>query len=359
MKVFLGFDFYGAGNVGDDLMLAGFLDVASEYLPAQFICIIPYNVISQQLRFPMVQWMSASKAVRNEIISTCDAWVGVGDTPFQLIGGKCYINKFVQEIKLIKGLKNYLIGVGAEHNFINEREIINIFLNSIRHVWTRDDTTANILINDLEYSQGKVTIGSDLANIILQSIFSEIVNSNINRPYKLGVSFYVEKLCNNDIAQLKKFLVNFSKEGSVLFFANETRKYKYFEHGIYNKMFGGLKSLLKKPFVEYYAPDYNSVNIKGLVGHFKDIEVVMSSRYHVLLAAAWAGCKITALSRSSKIDTLTRELDISIVHYPFTVDKLMKGYYKAKNIKKSLLERKANIAKSSINDFLTKIKNEI
>ena len=30
MNIFLGYDFYGAGNIGDDLMLAGFLTLLPE-----------------------------------------------------------------------------------------------------------------------------------------------------------------------------------------------------------------------------------------------------------------------------------------------------------------------------------------
>ncbi|CAN2042202.1 hypothetical protein GMMP15_730017 [Candidatus Magnetomoraceae bacterium gMMP-15] len=40
MKIFLSFDFYGSGNIGDDLMLEGFLNVVSKHLPAKLFCII-------------------------------------------------------------------------------------------------------------------------------------------------------------------------------------------------------------------------------------------------------------------------------------------------------------------------------
>ncbi len=59
-KIILAFDFYGSGNIGDDLMLAGFLEGLKELSPQQKPEITGtsrWDINTQQRRFGSVEWV--------------------------------------------------------------------------------------------------------------------------------------------------------------------------------------------------------------------------------------------------------------------------------------------------------------
>lgn len=102
-------------------------------------------------------------------------------------------------------------------------------------------------------------------------------------------------------------------------------------------------------------PDYNQATLDELVSHFLGYKVGMSYRYHSLLSAAWAGCKIVALERSSKISALSMELGISLVTAPLNYEKLCAGFESACVIPKSVLEGFAQRAQDSTGSLLGKM----
>ena len=352
MKLFVGFDFYGAGNVGDDLMLAGFLDILLQHPSVKISCIIPHNIRSQLRRFPEVEWLSSSQSNRAEIISRHDCWVGVGGTPFQIMSGPWFLNKILMDINTINGRSTpmYMLGVGAESEALNARDVVSQIARAMKHIWTRDKFTHDLLVDHFRLNTEKVTIGSDLANIFLQEIFSE-VNPISNRQYELAVTYYAERQEKTDRNQLRKFIKHMGSHKSVIFVGNETRQNRSFEYGIYRTMFGGVRKLFQKTSVDYYAPDYENANLKELVRHFQDYKVVMASRYHTLLVAAWAGCKSVALARSSKIEALANELNVPLLKSPLSLDSIYDGYEKAEYVSKERLKQMAARAQDSVLAF--------
>lgn len=97
-RIHIGHHFFGSGNIGDDLMLAGFLDLAGTWLAgATFTCSTPFDRACQQRRFPAIEWLPYEPAVRAASIEACDAWVGVGDTPFQTDVGTWLLDHLAEE----------------------------------------------------------------------------------------------------------------------------------------------------------------------------------------------------------------------------------------------------------------------
>jgi polysaccharide pyruvyl transferase WcaK-like protein len=216
-----------------------------------------------------------------------------------------FLRKILRDIEHIRvcSIPMYMIGVGAEMEVVSAKDTVCQILAEIEHIWTRDGSTTDLLIRRLGVSPLKVTTGADLANIALKNIFSKVAPDN-HRKYELAVTYYAEDVARSDIKELRNFLECISKEKSVIFVANETRKDRHFEYGIYRSMFGRLRNLYKPCPVSLFSPDYETASLPELVTHFQNYKVVMASRYHALLAAAWAGCKIVALARSSKVEHL-------------------------------------------------------
>ena len=85
MRIHLGHHFYGAGNLGDDFMLAGFLGAMRAIEPdATFTCCVPFPLDPLQRRFPSVNWLAYENTERARSIERCDFWLGVGGSPFPL-----------------------------------------------------------------------------------------------------------------------------------------------------------------------------------------------------------------------------------------------------------------------------------
>jgi polysaccharide pyruvyl transferase WcaK-like protein len=57
--------------------------------------------------------------------------------------------------------------------------------------------------------------------------------------------------------------------------------------------------------------------MEELIGHFNEYDLVLSSRFHALLTAAWFRCRVIALSLSSKISQLAEELDVEMIEPDF------------------------------------------
>lgn len=352
--VFLDFDFYGAGNIGDDLMLAGFLSGAgSEH---DFYCSVPRNYSHQQYRFPKIRF--CSKSQRNDIATDCRYWIGVGDTPVQIKSGEWFLAKLERDAKLFDSKKSvwFMSGIGVEKEAVTHKDRYSSVLDLVSHIWTRDDDSRNILMNDFGIAENKVTASSDIANIALRKIFS---NPGIGaRKYTLGICYYDETEDIVSIRELGKFarIVN-SEKGRVLMFANDVNPHGGFEKEIYGKMYSGFKRFFSSRLPEILIPEYfGDIDIESLTHHFRECEVVMTSRYHALLAAAWAGCKIVSLQRSSKVTALARELNIAEVSRPFTADSLMEAYENAVSVNRERLLAMADRANAGLEELVSKLK---
>lgn len=114
---FVGHDFFGAGNFGDDIALAGFLTVAAEHPNVQITICTPYDVESQRALFPRVRWLPGGGAERESALRGADVWLGLGGTPFQLDSGPWLLDHNDDERRRCAALGKpmYLLGIGCEN----------------------------------------------------------------------------------------------------------------------------------------------------------------------------------------------------------------------------------------------------
>jgi polysaccharide pyruvyl transferase WcaK-like protein len=89
LRAHIGFNFYGAGNIGDDLMLFGFLQAMQQRGDRiSLTCCSPYSLAPLRRRFPQIDWRPDTEAEREEAMRHADIWLGVGATTFQLKSGQ-------------------------------------------------------------------------------------------------------------------------------------------------------------------------------------------------------------------------------------------------------------------------------
>lgn len=345
----LAFNFYGAGNIGDDLMLAGFLSVLEP--GTTVVGTIPRDIASQEQRFPQVAWNRGGVVV----VEPRTVLVGVGDTPFQTTSGTWFLENLEALARRARNVRVpfVMVGVGAEAEIHGTADRFARVLESLDHVWTRDDFTTRVLKEVAGCDPSRVSTGADLANIELKRIFPDVPKPLSQRKHDLALCFFGESAAANDMRALRSLLYTMADAGrQSVFIANEARRNKPFEHWVYRRMFRA--NPLRRPRVPFFVPDYAHASVPALVRHFEDYATVMSSRYHGLLAAAWAGCRVVALARSSKTSALCEVLGIREIAKPFTEEKLRSGLEGALPVDRHRLDLLAVRAENSVHELVSR-----
>lgn len=331
-------------------MLDGFVRGASG-LDLELYCSIPRNSAHQQFRFPGIRFVPRLK--REEVALQCPIWLGVGDTPVQIRSGEWFLLKLEKDYDIAKtNRKNcFMIGIGAEEEASSHSERFRKVFEQVELSWTRDEQSCLMLSKELGISNNKLRISSDLANISLKEIFSS-KDPDPEIRYDLGLCYYDESLYNDSLYELKQFLTELRKEGrKILMFANDANTDGMFEHGIYKKMIGPFERKLTRGLSFLLPLYFEKRPLTLLLEHYRVCSTIMTSRYHALLTAAWAGCKIVALERSSKTSALARDLGIHEVRKPFSMKQLLYAFENAQPADRNKLLDLSRKAAESILEF--------
>lgn len=353
-KLFLNFDFYGSGNIGDDLMLDGFVKglQTDKY---EINCCVRTNTSHLKKRFPQINFFGSEK--REEIGGNSEYWIGVGDTPVQMTSGEWFLIKLQRDnqFRAGKNIKSFFTGIGAEREALKKKSEFQKVLEEIDHIWTRDLNSTKLLTEKFEIDKSKVTTSSDLANISLSKIFDEKKIKNEKRKFDTGICYFDEDQNADNIKTISQLGIELQKKKRKTYFFSNSISDGKFESVFFERMFSGVKYLIsKKP--EFYQPDYfGNSSTESLVSHFKNVDTVISSRYHVLLTAAWAGCRIVSLERSSKVTALCDELQIPEVKKPYDLNEIIFAIENAPRAERKKLSAMEKNAADGIRELESKL----
>ena len=319
----IGFDFYGAGNIGDDLMIAGFIKAISQIYSQDSSCklysLTRWNINSQRVRFPEIAWISTTDSISEKYLdsSQIQCWAGIGDTPFQLTSGEWFLEFQLSQLNNINSFQNkVLVSVGAESEIEPRSRDFAKIADVFDRISTRDIHSYKIITQLLGIAEDRIYCGADLANI---SLFNLVYQKKFEKKFNLGLIVAGDTLSKKDIRSVGNFIQNSSEP--IAFIAGETRLLNYVERGIYARLTRFPLSKVKK-MSTLCVPHYDKGSIEDLVAPICACETIISSRYHGLLTAAWAGCKVAAIGRSSKVSALAELLKIPYAELPITPEKL-------------------------------------
>jgi len=170
MHLHIGHTFFGAGNIGDDLVLAGFLEGIRHALPElRLTCATRFDIASQRRRFPEIEWSQDTDASRRDLIAACDAWVGVGGGVLQPIDDCWLLTDQLRQIEACRRLSKpvFFAGNSVDHRSDTDRPEIRQLLDAARHIWTRDSLSASSL---QRMGFDRVTTASDFSHLALRQI---------------------------------------------------------------------------------------------------------------------------------------------------------------------------------------------
>ena len=148
-------------------MLAGFLDVARGILGSPHLtCCTPFDRDAQRLRLPDVAWLPYDARAREEAIAAADAWIGVGDSPFQSEVGSWFLDHLAEEMELCRRFRKpmFYFCVGVNDSAAMQHPLTRTIAEAATAIWTRDPQSADLL---RPIGGGTVADAADLANVFL------------------------------------------------------------------------------------------------------------------------------------------------------------------------------------------------
>ena len=291
MRIHLGHHFYGAGNLGDDFMLAGFLAAMREHAPdATFTSCVPFAIVPLQQRFPSITWLSYDNRERSRCIAECDAWLGLGGSPFQLDLSRWFVDHLVAEAQFCHdaGKPMYFLGVGVQSlTELSDLEVRRLCTHAAG-IWTRDEASA-MRLRSLP-SPPPIRAAADLAHIFFRD-------------------------CPPPVAQLRRltFVANFNYANwpgqtacldalrhlpatERIWLVQESRQLP----GAEREMHGNLPPIEQARW-SLLNPERPGTELKEVLARWPSGEWLVTARYHAAIAGAWAGSKIVVLSTNEKL----------------------------------------------------------
>lgn len=300
--IHLGFHFYGAGNIGDDLMISGFLNVpALSANRPRLTCCTPFDIESQRIRFPEIEWFPYDDATRRELIKTCDVWLGLGDTPFQTDCGGWFFDHLKFEFAAIEeyGKPAYMLCVGVNNHAAAENPETAAILDRLRHTWTRDLASADALAKVAGWF--RIHPAADLAHLV---DYPPQASHRHPDGEPLILVIHSEDETHIDINALDAAIL--AHPGPVYWYCQEVREFGANERATYAKLAENTRAKLK-----FILPDYHRAPLADLIGLFQQGGVCLTCRYHSAILSAWMGLRVAVFARNAKLDGAIGQLGLA------------------------------------------------
>ena len=340
--IHIGHHFFGAGNVGDDLMMAGFLLALKRYMPGvRLTCCTPHDRSSQALRFPEVEWLPYERAIREQCVRSCDVWLGLGDSPFHAEIGSWFLDHLIQEMMICHRFSKpmFFLGVGVNDAQALKRPQTRAIAEYAEHIWTRDQSSAAGLATICGWE--KITAGADLSHIYLREHRFEAISNNAIAfvlNFEDQSAFSEEALCR---------LIAQTGEWRYMWLVQEVRSLPGSELDIYHQLSPSCQAQL-----ELCVPDYKGASISGLLAAWgSPPTVIVTSRYHGAVTGAWMGSRVVVVTRNFKVQGVVSQLGLPSIPAFTSVPSIMEGIQASRSVPRSTLDALADLAEACCRSF--------
>jgi hypothetical protein len=303
VRIHLGHHFYGAGNLGDDFMLAGFLGAMRTIEPAAtYTCCVPFALAPLQQRFPEIEWLPYEQGRRRDCIEQSDIWLGLGGSPFQSSLSRWFVDHLSDEAETCERTRTpmFFLGVGVQTtNELTLPEVRRV-CSQAAGIWTRDAASAERILSLA--SAPPIEAASDLAHVFFRDFSPP--------PARHG---RVTLVANFDYGTWpgKRALLNAIRNISArerVWLAQESRELPGAERALYASLTPAERSEW-----QFVSPENSGAALPDVLERWPSAEWLVTSRYHAALAGAWAGSKIVIVSTNEKLRGAAEEVHSSLV----------------------------------------------
>lgn len=341
MKIHIGHHFYGAGNLGDDLMMAGFLQAWDQWdKRGTLACAIPFDRMAQQQRFPQVTWLPYDLETRTRAIRDCSVWLGLGGPAFETDSGTWMLEHMAVELELCQRFHKPMfflcVGVSNREALDDPRNLA--VLDYAEHIWTRDEDVAARLRKVC--GTGKITSGADLAHLFL-----ETQSWPPSHDRRLGwlMHFDDSGLVRPDaIAEAIARL----PEWEHCWLVQEVRELRGSELATLQALPAQTRKQLTM-----CVPDYLCAMTDQLLNAWPVCETVLTSRFHGALISAWRGSRVAVVERNDKLRGLANTLGCQSIPAAADANILCQAISSSAVVERSILEQQQELAQDSCAGF--------
>ncbi len=220
------------------------------------------------------------------------------------------------------GARRVLINVGAEMEAQSHGAEFGAALGQFERISARDPFSVGVLRDILGATDRRVVCGADLASLALKRV---AFPKRKARGTRRCLVIAADTLGPADLDAVGEYLETNKR---VDFIANDVKDEPVMERSLYRRLAPRkLIGLVRRG--RLLVPDYSTRDWRDLVRHYMGVEVVVSARYHGILCAAYAGCRVGAIARGSKVEALARELRIPCCTLPLTPGKIRDTFNEA------------------------------
>jgi polysaccharide pyruvyl transferase WcaK-like protein len=299
VRIHLGHHFYGAGNLGDDFMLAGFLGEMRQRLPdATFTSCVPFPLAPLQSRFPAIEWRAYDDGTRDRSISECDLWLGLGGSPFQHALSRWFLDHLHGEAARCRRQRKpmFFLGIGVQSAGELAASDVARICEQAAGIWTRDASSAERIRGGTRSTA--VQSGADVAHLFFRASAPPAAKEG---RCTVVANFDYGSWPGQDACLLA---IDAIKPRERVWLAQESRELPGAERALHASL-----PPVERARWKLIVPDVAGAPLKDVLEAWPGGEWLVTSRYHAALAGAWAGSKIVVIGTNEKLASVARELD--------------------------------------------------
>ncbi|HVU34799.1 MAG TPA: polysaccharide pyruvyl transferase family protein [Opitutaceae bacterium] len=300
MRIHLGHHFYGAGNLGDDFMLGGFIRAIRQLAPhAVLTASVPFDPVPLRRRFTEIQWEPYTPEVRVRAVHDSDAWLGLGGSPFQSSQSRWFIDHLLEDARLCAefGKPMYYLGVGVQTTAELASDDARRLISQAGAIWTRDPRSAEHIA--AAGPVAPVRVAADLAHLL----FRETPPPPVTR----GRFVVVPNFDYGSWPGMGAFLETVHRwpASERIWLAQETRPLPSAERSLYASL-SPARAAEWRLVVPDGASDAEPCRTVGdslpsVLQRWPSGEWLVTSRYHAAIAAGWAGANVVVIDTNEKL----------------------------------------------------------
>jgi hypothetical protein len=234
----------------------------------------------------------------------------------------------------------YFLGVGVnDAAAVRDARAVAV-LQAAEHIWTRDARSAEMIREVAR--KGRVTTSADLAHVALAAypallrdaqVCGFVLNFEDRTQYDAGV-----------MGQLPRIVA----EGwAARWLVQEVRALPGSEQVHYSEFADDVRARC-----ELCVPEYSARSVVEMLDRWGVPEVVVTSRYHAAILAAWVGARVLLIRRSEKMRALEEQVGLRGVDGVHDLDVIRAGVETCTAATPEVLESLAGQARVSCQAFL-------